>query len=629
MFKFLRKYNKWILAVGGTLLMIVFLIPQALEGLMQEAGVGRATRATIDGPDGPQRVPAREWDRIRREYQFISQIERQSPVLPAIGRIQSSAHWYLLSLEAERAGLVANTRSLPLTDEQVLNLQLNFGESRDIVLSAFAKIEGITRLLDLYLDAGELSDRRLRAFAARSFHGFEAQMIVFEADADVIEHDPSESELQAQFDKYKNVKPGEGPQGFGYLLPNRFKLEWIRIPAADVRSSIEEGERMDSIALRRHWQRNPDGQFPPVERGAPVPDEVRDDLLNRLTAETLDEIVRFGGDRLRAGRRGLPERDGYVVLPNDWDQRMPSLRAIAEEIQERFETALPEYTAVGDRWLTLDDIDELGSIAEATTERFGARPLGLFDLIGALREFGGSPTVIVQSRIAGPPLRAPNQDTYIFRVTEIDRSREPRSVDEVRDQLVHDLRRAAHFQMLVETASALEQEALDRGLLGVSLSHDKDIQTANVSLTDLDLLLQQFQMGNLPRITPTRLPVIGRHRPTTETLIDFSLSLPSDMPINEVPLEHRLTTVPVEDHLALLLVQVEQLSPLTREDYRDLSMGGLLRTLYISEEIDGLEHLRQAFSFDSLRVKYNFQLQILDDDLSPEELEELDLIELE
>ena len=39
MFKFLRKYNKWILAVGGTLLMIVFLIPQAFTSLSGETSL--------------------------------------------------------------------------------------------------------------------------------------------------------------------------------------------------------------------------------------------------------------------------------------------------------------------------------------------------------------------------------------------------------------------------------------------------------------------------------------------------------------------------------------------------------------------------------------------------------------
>jgi hypothetical protein len=333
MFKFLRKYNKWILAVGGTLLMIVFLIPQALEGLMQEAGVGRATRATIVGPDGQQqRVPAREWRQVQMEFEFVRQIERQGPVAPILGRFHSSAHWFLLALEAERAGLVGTPRSLPLTDEQILNLQLNTGLPRDVVLSAFAKIEGINRMVDLYLDAGELSDRRLRNFAARAFHGLEGQMIAFEADADAVDYDPSEEELRRQFEQYRDIPPGEGAKGFGYLLPDRFKIEWLRIPAAEIRQAIRDSDRMDSIALRMHWQRNPEGTFPPVERGAPVPEEVREDLLSQLTADTLEDVVRFAGDQLRAARRGLAEREGYVVLPDDWDERMPSLREIADEL---------------------------------------------------------------------------------------------------------------------------------------------------------------------------------------------------------------------------------------------------------------------------------------------------------
>lgn len=630
MFKFLRKYNKWILAVGGTLLMIVFLIPQALEGLMQEAGVGRATRATIAGPDGRQhRVPAREWRQVQQEFEFVRQIERQGPVLPALGSIESSAHWFLLSLEAKRAGLVGNPRGLGLTDELILNYQLNTGLPRDVVLSAFAKMSGITRLLEMYLDVGELSDRRLKNFAARAFHNVDAQLLVFEAEADAVDFDPTDAQIQEQFEQFREVAPSDGPKGFGYLLPDRFKIEWIRIPADEVRQSVLEGDRMDGVALRAHWRRNPDGEFPPVESGAPVPDEVRDDLLQRLTNDTLEEVVRFAGDQLRAGRRGLRERDGYIVLPEDWDERQPSFRTMIEDIQERFDISLPEYTAIGDRWLTVDDIDDLGPIAEAKTERFGARALGLADLVEVLREFGGSPMITVQARVAGPPLRGPNQDVFIYRLTDVDPSRPPDSVDEVREELVNDLRRAEHFRELVERASAFEQEAIDRGMLGVSLDRDRDIHRVRVTLGDFDALLEQLQAGQPPRLTPSSLPVIGRHRPTVERIIDFALDLPQDVSTDEVPVEQRIVAVPVDDDLALLLLEITQQFPLTVEDYRDISFGGTLRALYISEEIDGTEQLRETFSFAALREKHNLELQMLDDDFAPEELEDLELTDLE
>ena len=47
MFKFLRKYNKYILAVGGTLLLITFLIPYAFTNVLQGMGQGKSTWATV------------------------------------------------------------------------------------------------------------------------------------------------------------------------------------------------------------------------------------------------------------------------------------------------------------------------------------------------------------------------------------------------------------------------------------------------------------------------------------------------------------------------------------------------------------------------------------------------------
>ena len=46
MLKFLRKYNKWIMVFGGSLLMIAFLAPQAIQNLPK---LRDKTVATYDG----------------------------------------------------------------------------------------------------------------------------------------------------------------------------------------------------------------------------------------------------------------------------------------------------------------------------------------------------------------------------------------------------------------------------------------------------------------------------------------------------------------------------------------------------------------------------------------------------
>ena len=94
MFKFLRKYNKWILAVGGTLLMIVFLIPQALEGLAQSAGTARATRATVlDASGTTVEITASEWALVEAEYQLINSRSQFGPILPSFLQLEGAEHF--------------------------------------------------------------------------------------------------------------------------------------------------------------------------------------------------------------------------------------------------------------------------------------------------------------------------------------------------------------------------------------------------------------------------------------------------------------------------------------------------------------------------------------------------------
>ena len=106
MFKFLRKYNKWILAVGGTLLLIVFLIPQAISGLSQRAAVRSASRAVIGGDE---EVPMKEWQQVQEQTQFLV---RLGAGVPSVGRIETPEHWYLLVREADDVGVVGTSATV-------------------------------------------------------------------------------------------------------------------------------------------------------------------------------------------------------------------------------------------------------------------------------------------------------------------------------------------------------------------------------------------------------------------------------------------------------------------------------------------------------------------------------------
>ncbi|MHC4447293.1 MAG: hypothetical protein ACYSXF_05870, partial [Planctomycetota bacterium] len=521
--------------------------------------------------------------------------------IPVLGLVDDPGHWYLLTREAEAAGVMPSPssiyRSLPEPRDQTLGTLASLAGSRaDVVLRALAKREGVDRMVSLYQGGDQFSDRRLRQHARRAFAAVDADIVVIKAAPQPADTEPGEADIEQQLEAYADVAPGEGEKGFGYRLPDRVKLEWMTVPLDSVRRMIEASDRLNGVALRKHWRLNPDGLFPTVDTSQPVPDVVRSDLLERLADETMDEIAKFAYDRLRAQRRGLPEDSGYLVLGSDWEQRQLSFFRLAQEIQGEFGVDLPSYESTGQEWLERDDLNELPGFGTATTTKFGPIPVGLGDLVAAAKEFGGSTTVVIQEAVAAPPLRDAAGDVYLFRIIDTDASRPPESADEVRDQVIADLNRLAHYQRLADTADEVAAAARTRGLLAVALENNSRIERATrVSIFD-------ERLG-----VPSPLPTIGVHGATVEAIVDRALSAPEGTLLSNLPPEQQIFVLPIEDQLALAIVRLQRLTPLSESRYGQLVSQGLVQTMILSEELDGGEVMRQAFSFDAMADRHNFE----------------------
>ncbi len=600
MFRFLRKYNKWILAVGGTLLMIVFLIPTAIQGLSQRAATSRATWATV-GPNGKEVVTQVELSQVREELVVVQNMQYVMP--SSVGTVNQPAHWYLLTREAEEAGLVPGTSLIyaRLQDQTLRNLAAIAGTTPQVMLRTLSKIEGISRMARLYRAPGKFSDRRLRHHARRLLARVQAQIVVIEAFRVEDAPEPDEAEIERHLAEFAELRPGEGDKGFGYLLPDRCKLEWLTVSADAVRRMVESGEKLNGVALRKHWRLNPDGRFPDVTDGASVPEAVRADLLEQLTQAALDRIAKFASDQLRTLRRGLDDRDGYLILPDDWARQRLGLQPLARRIQSEFEIDLPVYQTSGGDWLGPDDVAALPGIGLAGTDKFGPTPVPLAELVAAASEFGGSTSLIVQEAVAGPPLRSADGDVYLFRIIATDASRPPESADEVRAEVVADLHRLTHYDALVDSIDEIEEAARSKGLLALAIEHETPIELArNVAILDLS------------RGTVAPLPTIGEHPETVEAIIDRALALeiPEGTTVADLPPEQRIFAVPVEDRLAVVVVRLTQLSPLTTEEFANLVTANTIQQIILDEELGGGERLREAFSLDALAERHNFSLVV-------------------
>jgi len=607
MFKFLRKYNKYILAVFGTILMVTFLVPFAFTKFLAQS-TSRGTKWATLGPDGGEKLTVTDLDNARRELRLLKALGQ---AVPLFDDLDSPEHWYLLVREAESAGLVGGmaVSQLAQSPEALGQLVQVTGENPRYILQTLAKLTGIGGLVQLYvggspysqsLPSGRYSDRRFKHIAQERFHRVRAQFVVIEASPPDEPAAYTDSQLQEQMDKYAEDMPGAGEMGFGYRLPDRVKLEWLVVSADSVRAVVADSDELNPVALRKHWRRNA-GRLGQPQADADVPDNVRDDLLDTLTEQKLSDISRSGYNQLRREQRTLGQGGGSSELPEDWEGL--SFTQLAESLQETYGVSLPEYHAAGGQWLWQKDIADLEDIGLATTTKFGQLPTGLTALVMAAKEFGGDDTIPMQRGLAGPPLEGDDGSIYFFRVTDTDPSRAPRSIDEVRDAVVADLGKLDAYQHLSESTAVIEIQARELGLLSIAMAYDTVVEPTR----------------SLSRAGST-LPKIGQQEQAVELIVEHARSLPANTAIDELAEEHRTFVLPIDDRLALLVVRLTSQRPLTETSYTQQAQTGLLQfTITLPETTERRNEAVEAFSFDALADRYNFSLIVETATTQPDE----------
>ena len=211
--KFFRKYNKWLLAVFGSGLMVIFLMPE-IPSLVSNMGLNRSIVATVDG----ESISRQEWSQYQAEAQVVDRLQL---TLPFVGTIDNWEQWYLLVREARQAGMIGGLATSPITDDQAIQISRSLGVSPTTVLQAYTNYIGIVNYLGHLSGSAPLSDRRLRLNGRKLFDTISAQVVSIKADTPESGQAPDDDQLQAHLDIYGDIEPGTGDHGFGYRLPDR------------------------------------------------------------------------------------------------------------------------------------------------------------------------------------------------------------------------------------------------------------------------------------------------------------------------------------------------------------------------------------------------------------------------
>jgi hypothetical protein len=518
MLKFIRKYQLIILAIGGSLLMVVFLLEPVISSF-QRTQNNRTVARYADGTT----VGSMARDQAEAELQLAQRI---APVVFApraqgglgltvenTDGVDRVHHWLMLSRLAEEAGVVGGAedgRSLIEDQSQVIarqyvqqNMMAVFqgivtqeellgqadqymeliraqarrevqamtaairGSTEDDIWRMLAKFQGAYRLNQLYFTAPAFSPEGARSGIAEMNNA--AAMNAALIPGSMLAHtipDPTEAELRAFFEPRAGAQPSEDEFGIGYAQPARVKVEWLQLKRGEFLASVPT----DRVELRKIWQ--VDSTKPVEERQFPgdfasereaIESVFRGERADRMLVEA-DQIIRA---KVLGVTRQLDNDDGRLDLPEDWAQTRPSLAGIAESIVTEFagrNTPIPTPTVeqLEARWLTGSDIGQIPEFGRAFF-RTGTRVTFMSQLPDQIDERGLLPIVGLQVGVpqVDPAAQDDAGNRYYLTITDFRAAGPSRSIDDAgRARVVADYKAVQGYLRLVAMQSEIEQAAM-------------------------------------------------------------------------------------------------------------------------------------------------------------------------
>ncbi len=270
MLKFFRLYNKHILVVGGCLLMISFLLEPVLNrcsrgSYLEDIGIVDGRTITTDD--------------IRLASTEMSLLNGLSPVTQSR---YEPLQWILIHHDARKLGLSASIREVNdlLVVAGLNNIELNdvmrrfnvtsqelFEAVRNWLISQqyqalVAGVEHISPAIRVkQIIEGQMSFPSApvsEAMVKRFVYDQRAEVSITAIEVPYTQYQPdikpvTEAEIKELYEKYKDNLPGEGkPYGYGYKLPDRVKLEYLRIPYDRARDIV----KVEEVDIYGYYERN-------------------------------------------------------------------------------------------------------------------------------------------------------------------------------------------------------------------------------------------------------------------------------------------------------------------------------------------------------------------------------------
>ena len=631
MFTFFRKYNKAILVVGGSLLMVAFLIEPALQQLS-----GNPADQVIGSVDGDDIVIG-DLHSADAELALLRQLNPSLIYQLPYGN-DAALTWLLMIREAQNHGLGGSLawannqlRTWKISQENILKLMTNNRVDEQFILRSLARFQMVSELQRLMVGARRVSDPQLEHFIADIQTRATVRAVVLDAEAHIDDAaEPTDKELQAHFDKYKAEAPGEdssSPNGFGYRIPDRLKYEYIEVRRADVAATV----KVDEIQASRYYYDHEDDYAEEAEDAAkddaddkkdedaakeeapkkikPYKD-VRESIIRKLkddaVAAKTEEIIKWVSGRLYEQTRQLKmdEDKIYRVLPDGFEPM--SLESVAKEVEAEF-GVLPKVVRIENEWVELARFNEQSEIGPAYLEGSTRGRTDAEMYIGAAKEFDAKDNALsvlrLQANVPSQPVRDTVGNRFIFRLLAVEKNREPKNLDEVRARVRYDVRHLKAYETLKTKSAEYVASAREGGVNALGESMKVVPQT----LGPFNRRSMNFQGQDLD--VPL-VPLVGRSEVFVDDVFEIVSNVQEEGGLAKADPKNAVGTVALDDQLKLIVVQVTNVAPADSTHFK--SMKPFLRN--VLQRMDFTEGSADLFTVDAIGKRVNFVRSDNDED---------------
>lgn len=615
MMKIFRKYMKEMLAIFMSALLVVWLGGSALTSWLGSSG--RAldeSKGTVYG----ETVTTGQLQLFNNEAELLKnlgvvwEVAWRYAQVDALNVPNAQLAYRLLSqplqsdsirktpLSLEEFYLLreaARRRGLYIPDSAVEQFKLNWNILPERIAAARERhrisLNDIDNAIRSFLvvqqdavnagSAVHVSEADIQNFIRKTNEQIEVEFLNVDARKFVDEsYMPSEEELKAQFEEYKNepAKPGSS-MDFGYQLPKAAQVEYIKIDA----SKLIEHQRVTTEEAFAYWQQNkqefrqPTTQ-PATQPGAPAPkgeayetfSQAQPFVMEKLNEEKAKkEALRVGRDlinQLTKDWQDMPttQPSGYREIP-DSAQSDSLYTDMIDRVGNKYPGALNYHRT---QMLEEMELRKLPIAGTASAGQGTQHRTMLFEaafMVPGLDQNKEDDPARVRFyhnlyETVSEPFVDPTGDVYVMRTVDVRLPQAPADYTQVKEQLIEDIRMKRAYEQAGQVAEQLADAAR-----GSSLSAALDADPAVKEKLGEKALIQpkpftQEQMmnyGSMPQLFPSMIPQIGYDPELVNTA--FELAAQADGQGSPI------TTYEQPNRGRWLVLQYKDSLPVTEDEY--------------------------------------------------------------